>query len=334
MKHPFRSYLYQGPDFSNFGKPSQKRVRNAEYFEGWYFKHAGTDGHVVAFIPGISLGDDPHSFIQVNDSRAGSDYCRFPIEEARFAKNELALEIAGNRFSHSGIQIGLSSVLGEYRGSLNYHNVAALKPHIYRPGIMGPFSYIPGMECYHGLVSMDHDIEGDLSLEGKPIGLGNGRGYIEKDWGSSFPRAWIWMQANSFSDGASIMLSHAHIPWGRSSFPGHLGFLYHPEILPDALVFGSYSRYKLRKTEIRRAGKTLEVSAIIAGASYRLEISASSDEGRDLIAPRKGAMDRVIKETVAGRISCRLFMRGSLVWEGSSSAAGIEVQGPVEDLLL
>ena len=46
---------------------------------------------------------------------------------------------------------------------------------------MGPFAFVPFMECYHGIVSMDHIIQGELEIDGVNIDFSNGRGYLEKD---------------------------------------------------------------------------------------------------------------------------------------------------------
>ncbi len=58
-----------------------------------------------------------------------------------------------------------------------------------------------------------------LTINGEPMDLTGGRGYIEKDWGTSFPSAWIWMQCNTFdTPDTSFMLSYARIPWMGSHF--------------------------------------------------------------------------------------------------------------------
>jgi tocopherol cyclase len=330
MRHPFRSHLYQGPRLKGRRRDSGRR----EYFEGWYFKQAFPDGRVIACIPGVSFGSDPHGFIQINDSARGSDYIRFAPEEVEIAPDSLDVRISGNRFSLSGIDLDISGELGSYRGSIRFDSPQMLRPRPYRPGIMGPFSYIPAMECYHGLVSMNHGLSGSLDCDGEILSAEGGRGYIEKDWGRSFPHAWVWMQANSFSDEASMMLSFARIPWGRASFPGHLGFLYHREIMPEPMVFATYSRHRLVEMNLSGSPDAPVVHAVVAGGRYRLEIQALSDGGRDLVAPVRGKMDRIIKETVNGRISCRLFEAGgALLWEQESIGAGIEVQGPVDSLI-
>lgn len=45
---------------------------------------------------------------------------------------------------------------------------------------MGPFAFVPFMECYHGIVSMDHIIQGELEIDGATVDFSNGRGYMEK----------------------------------------------------------------------------------------------------------------------------------------------------------
>lgn len=55
------------------------------------------------------------------------------------------------------------------------------------PGIMGWYAWVPTMECYHGVVSLDHAISGKLMIEDQAHDFNGGRGYIEKDWGKSFP---------------------------------------------------------------------------------------------------------------------------------------------------
>ena len=49
-------------------------------------------------------------------------------------------------------------------------------------------------------------------IDGKTIDFTNGIGYIEKDWGKSFPNSWIWMQTNHFKyHNASLMASLSSI---------------------------------------------------------------------------------------------------------------------------
>jgi hypothetical protein len=122
-------------------------------------------------------------------------------------------------FSEKLIQLNLPG----FKGELKFNGNVAWPKSFFSPGIMGPFSFVPFMECYHGIVSMDHSIEGHLNIDGSFIEFNGGRGYIEKDWGRSFPSAYVWMQTNHFSsEGISIKASVANIPWLGSSFVGFI----------------------------------------------------------------------------------------------------------------
>ena len=86
---------------------------------------------------------------------------------------------------------------------------------------MGPFSYIPFMECNHAILSMQSHIKGSININNNRINFNNGIGYTEKDWGCSFPKSYIWCQGNSFQNSnASFMLSIANIPFKLFSFRG------------------------------------------------------------------------------------------------------------------
>jgi len=65
---------------------------------------------------------------------------------------------------------------------------------------MGWYTWVPRMDCYHGLFSFSDSLQGTLTLKGKVMDFFGGRGYIEKDWGQSFPAAWVWLQNNYLLD--------------------------------------------------------------------------------------------------------------------------------------
>jgi tocopherol cyclase len=64
-----------------------------------------------------------------------------------------------------------------------------LPSSLYAPGIMGPFGYIPTLECYHGVVSIHHKTNGTIDFTLSDGSLhssinAKGSGYIEKDHGT------------------------------------------------------------------------------------------------------------------------------------------------------
>ena len=88
---------------------------------------------------------------------------------------------------------------------------------------MGIFSYIPFMQCNHCILSMKSNVEGIISINDKNIEIFNGTGYIEKDFGVSFPKYYVWGQGNNFNDkNVSFFVSIADIYFKLFSFRGFI----------------------------------------------------------------------------------------------------------------
>ena len=120
---------------------------------------------------------------------------------------------------------------------------------------MGWYSFVPFMECKHGIVSVNHDLKGSVIVNGNEIDFNNGKGYIEKDWGTSFPEAWLWMQANNFENrNSSFSFSVAKIPWLGKFFIGFIAFLYYYNRF---LLFSTYNNSEI--TEINHTSGTIDL---------------------------------------------------------------------------
>ena len=86
-------------------------------------------------------------------------------------------QIADNHFSEEGIFISLESELLKLQGQVNFGTLRGIKTSLIHPNIMEYYAYIPRMECYHGIVSMTHLLEGSLELGSETISFTNGKGY-------------------------------------------------------------------------------------------------------------------------------------------------------------
>jgi hypothetical protein len=156
-----------------------------------------------------------------------------------------------------------------------------------------------------------------------------GEGYIEKDWGTSFPESWIWLQANHFEEaGASFMFSVARIPWLKRSFTGLISFLRTDK---GFYKFATYNRSKL--TFIKNAGDTIE--ACLQSPTHILSFIADYKKGGILKAPKNGIMEREIEESITAEVSvCLSDRKGNTIFTGSSTCAGMEISGCLNDILM
>jgi tocopherol cyclase len=312
---------------SKYFQGNQKHIH---YFEGWYFKMVSADESAVyAVIPGIALGDaetDGHAFIQLIDGQTGATrYWSYPLSDFRFSRKDFAVQVGPNYFSDKKISLQLP---GELEGEVRFRDPARYPARLHAPGIMGWYRFMPFMQTYHGVVSLNHGLEGSLQIEGQRVDFAEGKGYIEKDWGESFPSSWIWMQSNHFEqEGVSFMMSVADIPWLGKSFTGFLGFL-----LVDGQVF-RFATYTGAKLEAVALGEN-EVSLRIRERKWSLEVRASRSQLGILAAPVQGVMERRIAESLDARIELLLKDRkGKVLFRGAGSSAGLEMVGEVQDLI-
>lgn len=306
----------------------QGHGKTKSYFEGWYFKLVSKDKRSLAIIPGLAYDEHGkgHAFIQILDgNRKTGSYIRFDISQFRAAKDKFLVTIGGNVFSDQQITLNLE----ELKGTISFRETVGWPKPWYSPGIMGPFSFVPFMECYHGIVSMDHQLQGSLVFNGETIDFWDGRGYLEKDWGRSFPSAYTWMQSNHFSErGISLKCSVARIPWLGSSFTGFIAGLW----LKDHLIrFTTYNSSDLLACQINRE----QVKIRLKNPDYFLDILAYRSEATQLAAPIRGAMEGRIQETMDARLDIKLTLArsGKTVIEDSGHHAGLEVAGDIEKIL-
>ena len=304
--------------------------KKRNYFEGWYFKVVTADASsAYAIIPGIAMdtNGNQHSFIQVLDGKnKTAAYHQFAAADFHPVPKHFNVSIQQNNFSESAIFLDLPDIKGELHFT---GNIPWPKPW-YSPGIMGPYAFVPFMECYHGIVSMDHRINGILFLNDAAIDFDNGRGYIEKDWGRSFPSAYFWMQSNHFSKpGISLKCSVAKIPWIRNSFVGFIAGVW----LHDKLIrFTTYNRSKL----IKSFADENKVEIVMENKDYQLEIIAHRDKATSLASPIRGFMEGRIEESMTATIEVVLTEKktNKILLLDTGKNAGLEVAGNIAEILV
>jgi len=319
LKHP---EIFQGN--------KQKKA----YFEGWYFKMVSADhSSVISVIPGISLsadGMEKHAFIQVIDgTTARTDYFSFPIEDFAYAEDRFAVKICDYFFSDDSLSIYIRHDSASLKANVRMSEQVGLPgKKLFNAGIMGWYRFVPFMECYHGVVSLDHQLAGKLFYNGKEQNFEGGMGYIEKDWGSSMPSAWIWMQSNHFpSKNTSFMLSVANIPWIGRSFTGFLGFFLHEGQIRR---FATYTKAKVTIASLTDHFAELSIE----DKNYTYRITATNKDTGLLYAPVQGSMDRRISESINAAIRLQVMdKKGKVIFDETSEVAGLELVGDKKVLM-
>ncbi|MEG0942461.1 MAG: tocopherol cyclase family protein [Angelakisella sp.] len=290
---------------NNFHGETKRR----SYFEGWYLKHQSAQ-RTVAVIPAFHLDKKgkPSASIQVITNQ-GSHWVDYPVEAFKVHPERFVVRVGSSSFSHRGVRLNIVGEGITVTGQVAY---GPLTPP--STNMMGPFRFLPAMQCNHGVLSLTHTLTGALTVNGEVIDFTGGVGYIEKDWGSSFPSTYLWTQC-SWEDrgGCSIMVSIADIPFFGGSFTGCIAAIYYGGVEYRLATYNGVKICRISPTE-----------AVLMQGELQLHLKLLEQSPHKLKAPRNGDMSRTIHESASCRASYRFTIAGRVLFDFVSENAGFE----------
>lgn len=278
-----------------------------DYFCGWYFK-CQSDTQTLAVIPAIHKSKEKKSgSIQLITDEGAWNF-EFPYHDFYKPRQNFHIQAAGNYFGQNGIKLCLHTPGCSATGSVRF---GAFSPIRY--DIMGPFHYLPFMECRHSVLSMKHTVAGDFCINGTHYHFDNGVGYIEGDRGCSFPKEYAWTQCNF--NGGSLMLSVADIPFGLFHFTGVI-----------AVIQWQGKEYRLATYLGAKAVKIENGEVIICQNHMVLRVKLMEKHTHPLLAPMGGMMSRTIHESASCRASYCFRQGGHTLFSFETSKASFEYE--------
>ena len=189
-------------------------------------------------------------------------------------------------------------------------------------GGLGGAHALPGLTQYWHPHLFAAEVRGSAVAGGVRFSLDGAGAYAEKNWGGRFPDRWWWGQAHDFGDDVSVAFAGGPVGVGRARLhataavvrlDGHV-----LRCRPPAAVALDDGAWRLRA----RAG------------AHRVEIEGAADPAtaHALTVPvpaERRAVDRS-QHHLAGEMRVRVTRRGSVVFAGESSLAGLERGGPAD----
>lgn len=278
-----------------------------DYFCGWYLK-CQNETQTIAVIPAyhIANGKKTCSVQVITDDASWN--VTFPYSE--FQMNDSGVDIALNHFGREGITMNLHTPEITATGTLSFGPLAPIQYDI-----MGPFKYVPFMECRHSVFSMKHSVNGELEINGISYEFENGIGYIEGDRGCSFPKAYVWTQC-CFPEG-SVMLSVADIPFCGFHFTGVISAIHYRG-----------KEYRMGTYLGARAVSIHDGEVAVTQGRRKLTAKRLEKKGHPLAAPLGGNMSRTIHETAACKAYFHYQENGKTVFEFETDNAAFEYEYP------
>lgn len=298
-----------------------KKKHGSNYFEGWYIKITmEEEKNAIAFIVGTSqTKKEEHAFIQIIDNiRKKTEVLDYPITSFSVENKPFKVTLPGFRFSETELYFEHPEMVID----ITFSNIRNFKSSLYAPTIMGPFSYLPYMQCRHSVCSIYHEIYGRVQIknfikEGK-IGIG----YIEKDRGVSFPKKYIWFQSESQKDKHCCMFAIADVPVYKYAFEGILGFISTPDL---QLVIGSYYGAKCTGIKKWKAKQHTIYKIELIQRKIRVHIEIIQANKYPLQSPIEGSMIGKVYESLDSYAWIRVYKDKMLLFEGKDSCCGFEM---------
>ncbi len=285
------------------------------FFEGWYFKHQ-SDEHTLILIPAFHRDENGEKSaslqIILDDVARRLD---FSADDFEADTKRLHVRLGQNVFSEKGCRLHIDLPGLTLRGHLRYG--AFYNP---KRSLMGPLGRLP-LPCFHEVLSLFHRLRGLITVNGQLWDFSDGFGYLEKDWGHSFPSSYLWLQCGwqEAADRSCVMLAIAS-----------LGISQLPFTACGSLILCKGKQYRLstyqgaqlthcggRRIALRQGPWLLQV--ILPPDTVK---TASS--GALLLAPEAGRMSRTIREYSRCQMRCQLYKGGKRILDTQKDAGSLE----------
>lgn len=258
-----------------------------KYFKGKYYKFICEDGYTFAFIDG--------------DMENGKVMQLIDKDHSYIIKNPNQIIVNQNEIMFNVTQPGLDLI-----GKITF-----LNKHPLNKDVMGILRILP-LECKHNIYSMYGDTQGQILINNKYHSLNGGVSYIEGDEGSNFPKDYIWM--NALNKDYGITLAIAHIPLNKkSSFLGSF-FVYKDS--NQEINFSSLNGLKIDEID--------KDKIVLKKGNYLITVETPNFVGKELLAPKDGAMSYSIHEAVETTISITVKFKNRTLVRKENIKASLE----------
>ena len=227
----------------------------------------------------------PYNSFRIYDDQYNiSDGYHFSIDSNHFYHNKLILNIPNDTYLYEISPPKQSkNIPSSIKSNILFNNMTTGFPiTLLQLGAMGYYGWIPFLECYHATMSMSFNINGNFNINSPQSSINLNfndiftRGYLEKDWGTNFPKTWIWIQSSNFdtlynNKPISLTIALARLPLKLGNIidttvPGFLcGFLFNGKFYAfSKWNFSSVKKLKIIKYTDKETGIKMKNVSMVA----------------------------------------------------------------------
>jgi hypothetical protein len=286
--------------------------KDKNYFEGWYVRLTDEKNDInVAIIFAITKDKQhPHSFIQYYDgTKKEAFYYEFTTSQFQYDEGSGTVHIGDNFLSTRQVFLKTADVVIEAKTE----DIQTLQPFRGHQSAMGYLQKAP-LECFQEVIYLD--TKATFTINDTTY---HGRGYMEKTYGTNFPKDWIWLQSNHSKNGSKISFSVGLVPVLFFHVKGFF-LIYHHQ--GNEYRYGSYNLSHIKIEHINHS----ETTYTIRKRKTKIIISAKSHQPVKLVGPSKnGVMNLDVFETLTGTATMKVYNKDELVFEDTYYNVGLEL---------
>jgi hypothetical protein len=267
-----------------------------KYFEGWFQKIYSKE-HNASFILiygyATNNSDDTFGFSQVLIPNQTPEIIYFPKNEVSCNIEQHIFRMGNNLLTTELIRIDIHGL----RIDLNLKNTQPFRSF---KNSMGYTYFIPHLPCYHSVLTKIQNVSGEIQHNGVRYNLNNEMGYLEKNWGTTFPESYFWVHAIDPNNPAiSLLFSRAKIVWLGKTYIKHVGYLCFDG---QQIELRELKNFSVCNSNIGPENRIIQIRSASAQLDLALEY------GREVLfkGPKDGALSRVIRHQTDASIKVSL----------------------------
>lgn len=284
------------------------------FFEGWYYKCRSEQIGNIAVIFGVSSSvNTKQAFIQIVHHTAIQGYYSFALDLLSIQDDPFIVRIGESTFTKQEAMVCLPQV----QLHLVFDEIIPLPSSAWHPSIMGPLLYLKHLPCYHHIISLHGKASGYLlDSRTKKKQVFQGLGYIEKDYGVSFPSGYGW--CHGVHEDAMIVAAVAKVPYVKKE---HIGFFVVLKKGDQLLRFSSYQLGVVRRFSHYRNRIYMEFEQFLTQVSIHIEYQNVCQ----LKAPKNGDMTDLVEESLDCVIDVLVERREVVLFKETFTCATSEI---------
>jgi tocopherol cyclase len=310
------------PEF--FHSRKNKRI----YFENWLFKLVSEDRNsVLVIIPVLELGSNQRCYVEFMDGISGETcVAYFDLSELFASKTEMNFKFEDTTFSKKGISLNINRKGLLASGRIEFGEFMKYPSRGIKRNLMSYFSFLPFQHLYYAVISMQHKINGSITMNKHTFNFDNGTGFIEKTWGKYYPKSWLYIGCNTFTvPDTYFLITVSTVNLGFTKILGNVGYFYYKGKL---INLGFYTKTKFTKFD--HQGKILLVE--LTKGEHRIEITLIPRNKGKIKIP-SATENRYVFESADSTLHLNYYVHNDLILSTEGEHAEYDFMEGLTDLI-